>query len=252
MDLQTPITRGSRLLKMYASRLEKLGITTLNDFLLHIPNRYEDYSLVSKIGETQIGETVTIQGEVLEMKTNYLRGKRIKSMQKALVADETGTMELVWFNQPYLTRSILQNNTISASGRVDMSGRKKQITSPVFEIMEGNESESIHTGRLIPVYPETQGVSSKWLRRQIHTLLQTHLSEIAEYLPEVIIQKNHFMKLAEALREIHYPKDTETADRARERLAFDEFYFMQLAANIRREDWKKEQVGNAFEIKHAI
>jgi ATP-dependent DNA helicase RecG len=256
MDLQTPITKGSRLVKQYASRLEKLGITTFEDFLLHIPSRYEDYSLVSKIADTQVGETVTIQGTVIEMKTNYLRGRRIKSMQKATVTDETGTIELVWFNQPYLTRSIPANSTISASGRVDVSGRKKQLASPQYEILAQNNAEQdaeqrgpIHTGRLIPVYPETKGISSKWLRRQIHALLQTHKDEIHEYMPEVILEKNHFIRLPEAMHEIHFPKNMQTAEQARERLAFDEFFFMQLAANIRRVAWKSQQTGNAFEIK---
>lgn len=247
MNLQSPIKQGSRLLKQYASRLEKLGITTFEDFLLHIPSRYEDYSLVSKIADTQVGETVTIQGTVIEMKTNYLRGRRIKSMQKATVTDETGIIELVWFNQPYLTRSIPTNSTISASGRVDVSGRKKQLASPEYEIIE--TGESIHTGRLIPVYPETKGISSKWLRRQIYALLQTHKEEIHEYMPEIILEKNHFIRLPEAMHEIHFPKNMQTAEQARERLAFDEFFFMQLAANIRRVAWKSKQTGNAFEIK---
>src|SRR6266498_5257595 len=172
MDLQTPITRGSRVFKLYASRLEKLGIHTFNDFLFHLPSRYEDYSIISKIGEIQPGETVTIQGQVMDMKNQYMRGARIKTMQKALVADGTGTIELTWFNQPFLTKSILTNSTISASGRAAVFGRNKtlSIQSPEYEILYDNQT-GIHTGRLIPVYPETQGVSSKWLRRQIHTIL---------------------------------------------------------------------------------
>ena len=105
MDLHSRITTGNRSLKMYASRLEKLEIFTYMDFLLHLPSRYEDYSVISKIADVRLGETVTIQGQVLEMKTNYMRGSRIKNMQKALIADGTGTIELTWFNQPFLTRS---------------------------------------------------------------------------------------------------------------------------------------------------
>src|SRR6266702_2156927 len=119
MDLYTPITKGNRSLKLYATRLEKLGITTFYDFLFHLPSRYEDYSIISKIAEIQPGETVTIQGNILEMKTNYMRGARIKTMQKALVTDGTGTIELTWFNQPFLTKSLLPNTTISASGKAD-------------------------------------------------------------------------------------------------------------------------------------
>lgn len=237
-------------MKMYAGRLEKLGITTYYDFLLHLPSRYEDYSIVSKIAEIQSGETVTIQGQVLEMKTNYMRGMRIKTMQKALVTDGSGTLELTWFNQPYLTRVILPNATISASGRVDRFGRSKNFSmqSPEYEIIYEN-GQGIHTGRLIPVYPETQGVSSKWLRRQVFNLLKEHANELTEYMPEEIIRKNKLMSYAEALQEIHFPKKLDAADKARERLAFDELFLMQLAAIKRRSQWQDKQKGIPFEIK---
>src|SRR5258708_3317012 len=244
MDLHTPITRGNRAMKMYAGRLEKLGITTFYDFLLHLPNRYEDYSIVSKIAGIQPGETVTIQGQVLEMKTQYMRGARIKNMQKALVTDGTGTLELTWFNQPFLTQTILPNTTISASGRVDRFGRSKHLSlqSPEYEILFEN-GRAIHTGRLIPVYPETQGVSSKWLRRQIYNILSQHLSELSEYIPQTILEKNKLMSYEQALQEIHFPKDLASAQKARERLAFDELFLMQLASVKRRSQWMEKQKG---------
>ena len=250
MDLHTPITRGNRAMKLYATRLEKLGIATYYDFLLHLPSRYEDYSIVSKIAEIQPGETITIQGQVLEMKTSYLRGMRIKTMQKALVTDGTGMLELTWFNQPFLNRTILPNTTISASGRVDRFGRSKNLSlqSPEYEIIYAN-GNAIHTGRLIPVYPETQGVSSKWLRRQIFNILTQHASEIKEYMPEEIIKKNKLMEYAEALHEIHFPKNLETAQKARARLAFDELFLMQLSAIKRRTQWQEKQRGIPFELR---
>jgi len=237
-------------MKLYATRLEKLNITTFYDFLFHLPSRYEDYSVISKIAEIQSGETVTIQGQVLEMKTNYLRGGRIKNMQKALVTDGTGTIELTWFNQPFLTQTILPNTQISASGKADRFGRSKNLSlqSPEYEVLFNN-NPPIHTGRLIPVYPETQGVSSKWLRRQIFTILTQHANELNEYLPETILQQNHLMGFMEAIQAIHFPKDLETAEKAKERLAFDELFLMQLAANKRRSEWQKKQKGLQFEIK---
>lgn len=249
MDLHAPITTGSRSLKMYVSRLEKLNITTYMDFLFHLPSRYEDYSVVSKIAEVQPGETVTIQGQVLEIKTNYMRGSRIKTMQKATVADGTGSIELTWFNQPYLTKAIATNSLISASGKVNAFGRTRtlSIQSPEYEVLSFDGS-GIHTGRLIPVYPETQGVSSKWLRRQIHTLITEHKELLKEYLPEDIIKKYQLMPFDEALQEIHYPKNMETAHEARERLAFDELLLMQLRSNKRRAEWKERQLGLKFEI----
>ena len=249
MDLQSPITTGARNLKMYAGRLEKLEIVTFMDFLFHLPSRYEDYSVISKIAQVQAGETVTIQGEVLEMKTNYLRGGRIKTMQKALVTDGTGTIELTWFNQPYLTNAIPINAHIAASGRVNIFKNKKlSIQNPEYEILEP-DANGIHTGRLVPVYPTTQGVSSKWLRRQIFNIITLYADDIKEYLPEDLITKYGFMTFPEAIREIHYPQSIESADRARERLAFDELFFMQLKSNQRRALWKEKRDGIPMQIK---
>jgi len=250
MTLHSSITAGNRSMKMYAGRLEKLGIHTYYDFLFHLPSRYEDYSLISKISDIQPGETVTIQGQVIEMKTNYMRGARIKTMQKALVTDGTGTIELTWFNQPFLTKTILPNAAISASGKADRFGRSKTMSlqSPEYEILFNN-NPPIHTGRLIPVYPETQGVSSKWLRRQIFTILTQQIDEITEFMPPTIIKKDHLMPLEEAIQEIHFPKNLENASQARERLAFDELFLMQIAAKKRRAQWQEKQKGIQFAIK---
>jgi len=250
MTLHSSITTGNRSMKMYAGRLEKLGIHTYYDFLFHLPSRYEDYSLISKIVAIQPGETVTIKGQVLEMKTNYMRGARIKTMQKALVTDGTGTIELTWFNQPFLTKTILPNAAISASGKADRFGRSKTMSlqSPEYEILFNN-NPPIHTGRLIPIYPETQGVSSKWLRRQIYTILTQHLTEITEFMPPTIIKKEHLMPLQDAIQEIHFPKNLEKADLARERLAFDELFLMQIAAKKRRTQWQEKQIGIQFAVK---
>jgi ATP-dependent DNA helicase RecG len=251
MDLHTSITKGNRSLKMYAGRLEKLDIRTFYDFLFHLPSRYEDYSVVSKIAQIQPGETVTIQGQILEIKTNYMRGARIKTMQKATVTDGTGTIELTWFNQPFLTRTLLTGSTISASGKADRFGRNKNLSlqSPEYEILFNN-GEPIHTGRLIPVYPETQGVSSKWLRRQVYTILTEHLEEFKEFLPVEIIKENNLMSFPTAVREIHFPKDIDSAELARKRLAFDELFFMQLAAKKRRNQWLESQKGIKFSINN--
>lgn len=248
MDISSPITSGNRVFKMYASRLENLGITTFADFLFHLPSRYEDFSTVSKIGEIHSGETVTVQGQVIDIKNQYLRGGRIKTIQKAIVVDDTGTLELTWFNQPFLVKNIPINSTISASGRVDVSPRKKYIKAPTFEILYEGQTKSVHTGRLIPVYPETKGVSSKWLRRQIHNIIEQYTDQLVEYLPETILKRQHFMQLQEAIREVHFPQNIETAIKAKERLAFDELFLMQLAANKRRTLWRQTQTTIPFTI----
>jgi ATP-dependent DNA helicase RecG len=233
---------------MYAGRLEKLGIFTIGDLLLHLPSRYEDYSIISKMIAVQAGETVTVQGRVTDAKNQYLRSARIKSIQKVTISDDTGSIELLWFNQPFLIRSIPIGSTISASGRVDVSTRTKSIKSPVFEVLLQNQNRTVHTGRLIPVYPETKGISSKWLRRQIHNLLEQYANDLNEYLPEEIINENNLWPYARAIKEVHFPKDLRSAEKAKERLAFDELLLLQLAANKRRTEWKSKKIAKSIKI----
>jgi ATP-dependent DNA helicase RecG len=247
MKLNSPITSGGRSLKMYAGRLEKLGIFTFEDFLLHLPYRYDDYSLISKIGRLQAGETVTVIGQVLEIKNQYLRGGRIKTIQKAVIADETGKIELKWFNQPFLIKTLSENTTVSVSGRVELSRTGLSINSPDYEILFNEETKPIHTGRLVPVYPETKGISSKWLRRQIHNIFTHMENEITEYLPEEIIKRNNFTDIKAALRNIHFPENPETADLARKRLSFDELFLLHLTATKKRKEWETKKQGNKFE-----
>lgn len=221
---------------------------TVEDFLYHLPNRYEDFSVVSKIGNIQPGEVVTVQGEVMEAKNQYLRSSRIKTIQKAFVTDDTGGIEITWFNQPFIVKSLTAGSRISVSGRVEGAGNKLKLQSPVFEILPEGQ-ESVHTGRLVPVYPETKGVSSKWLRRQIFSILKEYKNEIKEFLPPQIISTHNLLPLAFAIQEAHYPKDLTAAEKARERLSFDELFLMQLASLKRREEWRRVKVTKPLKIK---
>jgi len=242
MDLNLPVSTVSRAYKMYAGRLEKLGIIKVEDFLFHIPFRYDDYSLVSKIGQAQTGETVTVKGTVEEIHNQYTR--RYKTLQRAIVKDETGTIDVLWFNQPYLTRAIKNGDLISLSGKVETDKNKLQMISPDYEIIFNNQT--IHTGRLVPIYPETRGISSKWLRRQIFKLLEEK-NQLKDFLPKDITHENNLMGLSEAIEKIHFPENLEEAEKARERLAFDELFELQLSALVRKKAWEKNTIKNPWQ-----
>jgi ATP-dependent DNA helicase RecG len=245
MDLQTPVASAGRAMKMYASRLEKLGIFTLGDFLTHIPSRYEDFSLITPIEKIHPGEVVTIQGKVEQIKNIYTRfGKKI---QEAFVNDETGTIKVIWFNQQFLIKAIHQGDIVSLSGRVEQSNNHIVLTSPEYEIMNGNST--LHTGRLVPIYPETKGISSKWLRRQIYKIIHESSSNLIEHFPYSIIEKDHLIGYREAIEQIHFPISLDLAQKAKQRLSFDEVFFMQLAASKRRREWKQQTIGTAFTIE---
>ncbi len=230
---------------MYAGRLEKLGITTVGDFLYHIPFRYDDYSLISKIGRVQAGEKITVRGEITDIKNEYTRNR--KRLQKAKIADETGEINVIWFNQPFILNTIKKGDNVSLSGKADFFGNKLTLTSPDYEVIFGNET--IHTGRLVPVYPETRGVSSKWLRRQVYKILNEEKENLKEFLPEEIIKREGLMDFKKALAEIHFPDSIELAKQARERLAFDELFLLQLSTLEKRKKWESVGPGIKFRLE---
>ncbi len=242
--LQTNIRSLGGIYKRYASFLEKLGIINLSDFLYHIPFRYDDYSIISKISEAQPGEIVTIRGQVIEVKNQYTR--RHFTLQKAKVKDETGTINVLWFNQPYITRAISEGDFISMSGKIEQKKTEMEMMSPNFEI---GTKDFIHTGRLVPVYPETRGVSSKWIRRQAYKLLNENKNELNDYMPEEILGKNNLDDLYTALLKVHFPDKLDDVTVGRKRLSFDELFLIQASSILRKEEWQKTLLGYKFKTK---
>lgn len=229
---------------MYAGRLEKLGIMTLEDFLFHVPFRYENYSLISKISHAQPGEILTIKGELSEIHNQYTR--KWKTLQRAKLLDETGTIDILWFNQPFLIKVLKKGDMVSVSGKIEKDKNKFVMTSPDYEVIFNNQT--IHTGRLVPVYPETHGITSKWLRRQIFKILEEK-NQIKETLPEKILSENKLLGLSDAIEKIHFPENLEDATKARERLSFDEFLEIHLSSLSRKASWEKSKMEKPWKIK---
>ena len=282
MRLTTPVNSIPFIGAIYAKRLQKLGIATAGDLLHHYPFRYDDYSLISPISHIQEGETVTVQGSIEEIRNEFT--KYGKNMQKAVISDGSGTIQAVWFNQPFLVQSLHKGIQVSLSGMVKFFRGQKSLQSPEYEVIRRHpelvsgsinkrdqmlnqaivlsDSEriqndnnrdiqqfiTIHTGRLVPVYPETYGVSSKWLRSRIRWLLEKFDSELVDYLPDELRREYLLSDFALSIRQIHFPDTNESADRARERLAFDELFLTQLASQIRKRAWRKEKVGVKLQI----
>jgi len=249
MTLETPIENLPLIGPAYAKRLKKLDIVTLEDLLYHFPFRYIDYSLVSPIGRLQAGETVSIRGEVISIKNEYTR--RGKKIQKAVIADASGEIQVIWFNQPFLVKTIISGQTIGLSGKVDWFGRSLVLVSPEYEILKDGEKEkyeTIHTARLVPVYHETYGLSSKWLRSRIAPLVKKFVPGLKEFIPPQIAKKHDLVKFNQALAEIHFPKNQKTVQKARQRFAFEELFLLQLAALRRKKEWQKHQLAFKFKL----
>lgn len=222
-------------------RLKSLGIETYFDLINYFPYRYENYSIVTTIAGAQPGETVTIAGNVLDAKYQVTRtGLRLQVFK---IADGTGEMELGFYNQPYLLRLIKKGSNISVAGLIEIYGRKITMKPKEYEIL-GPDGIKRHTGKIIPVYSQSGGLSSKTLREKIQRALDS--TQIPEILPEKIIAYNGLESADYAYRQIHFPSTDEDARRARIRLAFDEMFAIQLSTTLIKKEWEKDAVINKF------
>ena len=230
----------------YATRLKKLNIETVEDLLLHVPTRYIDYRHHAKIISSEVGVTVTITGEVTAIKNQYTRHG--KKLQFAKVSDNTGELDVVWFNQPYLTRSIHIGDKVALSGKVDNFNNKKALISPEYEILHEG-SNPLHTGRLVPIYPATTKLSSKWLRGRIATAYQLSAMWLEEFLPDADLKKYKLLEYQNSVRSIHFPTDFDESSVGKKRLAFNELLFLQLKNKLRKKDWEENKVVHILSIK---
>lgn len=240
ITLQTPVETLFLVGLTYGKRLRRLGIRTAGDLLYHFPFRYENFTKIVSIKEAKEGEKVTIRGIVWEIR-NEITKIKAKKITTAVINDGSGEIYVVWFNQPFLVKAIKVGDQISLAGSVERWGRRLRMIAPEWEIVS-NQRETIHTGRLVPIYPETAKVSSKWLRSRLFSLLPSLLQEIKEYLPAEIRKKENLPEIHQAIRAIHFPQKLEEAKRARRRFAFEELFFLQLRALERRRLWKRRKV----------
>ena len=245
MELSTPISSLPGIGTYFTYKLKKVGVETIGDLINYIPARYQDFSLITQISTIQPGEKVTIQGQILEIKNIYTRtGKKI---QQAVISDGQQTIGATWFNQPYLVKSLPPGTQISLSGRVEAFGRKKSIVAPQWEkLTPYDKLSTLHTGRLVPIYAETEGLSSKWLRAKIAQVLPLAIDEIKDPLPDQTLKKYNLLPFAKSLTIAHFPKTLEEAERARRRIAFNELFELQLKSLVRKKQWKEEKVAHGF------
>jgi ATP-dependent DNA helicase RecG len=197
-NLNTPIEKLFQIGPTYVQRLHKVGIKTAEDMLFYFPFRYDDFSGVKKIGDIEVDETVSIVGKIIDIRNIKTRKKRM-NLTEALIEDDSGMIKAIWFNQPFLTRNLRIDTNVSLSGKVVYAQEGLQLSNPAYEIL--GRKEIIHTGRFVPVYHETEGLSSKWLRAYIKPLIKL-TNEIEEYLPYDIIKRQGFFGIQEAIRQM--------------------------------------------------
>lgn len=235
-------------------RLEQLGLISIRDLIYHFPFRYDDFSNVSSVLEAQIGEKVSLTGEIWSIQNVYTKTKKI--LTRAVFNDGNAPIELTWFNQGYLTKSIQTGDRLHIFGKISKFKNKISIVAPQWKKvtddstrfeLEAQKSETAPvTNELVPVYPETQGITSKWINTKIKQVLPDVLNSIEDPLPEKI--RDGYLPLTEAIQKIHFPSDYKEAGIARDRLAFDELFYIQLATLKARQNWKSKPPVRPFTV----
>jgi ATP-dependent DNA helicase RecG len=219
MTFSTSISNLPYVGPAYQKKLEKLKIKTIGNLLFHFPLRYEDLSKKSSISSIGKGRH-TVIGKIESISSGKTSRKRF-TFSQITIQDSSSTIGVVWFNQPYLARVFQEGEKILVSGNVDYFNGSLQFVNPFYEKIK---EESFL--KIMPIYPETEGVSSKWLRFIIKSALQK--IKPVETLPEKIIKENDLYSLSKALREIHFPSSLSSAKKAQERFSFERLFLLQL------------------------
>ncbi len=250
LTLESPVDRLRGVDVKLSARLRRLGVSTIYDLLYLFPRHHNDFSKVARVSELAPGEERTIVATVWEARETTLGQQGKLKATEAVVSDETGNIRVIWFGQPYVARVLKPNSRVALSGRVEVYRGQVQLQSPEFEILDRQES-LIHTGRLVPVYPLTEGLTPRRLRSIVWQALEQWAPWIEEFLPEDIRAKARLglrlrkglMTLPEAIMQAHYPDDLPSLELARKRLAFDEFFLLQMAVLMRRKSWQEAVQG---------
>jgi ATP-dependent DNA helicase RecG len=217
-----------------AEQLARLEIRSVNDVLWYAPRRYEDRSRLHAISQVMPGQVVTIRGHILAKGLRRLPGGR--TIVRAAVGDATGRLECVWFHQPYLERLLRVGDEWIVHGKVEAAGRRLQIIHPEIERLEDHEPSDLglNMGRIVPIYPVTEGVSQRWLRRIVKTVLSQEGLSAHEVLPETIRRTHQMPTFEWAAQQLHFPDTWDDLEAAKRRLSFEELFLMQLTFAIRR------------------
>jgi len=238
--------------KKQQERLAQLELVTVGDLVFNFPRRYEDFSSTVAIRDLKEGLKQTVRGSLWQVReVNSRRGLR---MLTATLIDGTGVVKLTWFNQSYLKDSLVDGAEIIVSGQVTRYREALTYTNPAFELVktDADNPDVVHVGRIVPIYAETAGITSKWLRRVIHTALPLIEDQIVDRLPEALRREQNLMDTATAVRQMHFPDDQKLLNAARRRFGFEELFYWQLKSLLTKKAWQDQGKAMTFTIDKDI
>jgi len=249
--LDTPVKFLKGIGERRAEALERLGIRTARDLLWHLPHRYIDASTVTPLVQAHLGQEVACVGRV--MAKGVLPTRRGLRIFHAVLRDDSGVLECVWPGQPFLDRSILIGQTLLVSGPVRFYHGRQMVPREFVILGDADtDADPLPAGKVLPVYPATEGLSHKVIRSLIDRHLERLISLSHDGLPDPLRLSLDLLQLPEALRAVHRPASAAEAERGRRRLAFDELFDLQLMLIRARSVAKRHRSGVAFTLKRQL
>jgi ATP-dependent DNA helicase RecG len=222
-----------------ARKLAEAGIATVADLLLHAPRRYIDRSRIEPIALLPIGEEITVIGTVRSVSSR--RARRNMTIVEAKVTDGTDVLDVVWFNQAFRARQLTEGVEVALSGVVETFRGRRQMKAPDVDVLSGS-SESLTTGRVVPVHPNVKNVGIGWIRRGIHNALERS-RPVPDPVPADVIERLDLVTRDRALADLHFPQSVDLAAPARRRLVFDELFRLSLALASRKAERERSAEG---------
>jgi ATP-dependent DNA helicase RecG len=260
LEIGTPIQYVKGVGPKKAESLAKAGIRTVYDLLLYLPFRYEDRSRRSKIQDVRAGEEATVEVEVVSVRVKSTRRKNFKVVEMT-AKDETGRLKAVWFNQEYLKDTLLPGRRILVFGRFERTGFNlfPELKNPQYELVEENQEEATHAGRIVPIYERIGAMSPKVLRRVLHFLVTGMPRNVPEILPESLRARRSLPSRADAIALAHFPAETDDVELynrfrspAHVRLIFEDFFLFFVGLGLRRAADRKLTKRRLFPVDDEI
>lgn len=221
---------GPKRKKSFSDR----GINTIEELLYYFPRRYEDRTNFSDISALMEGEVYTIKTQVLAGGQRNSWRRRSFSITEAVLADKTGKINCVWFNQPYLKEYLKPGISLILYGKVEIYNGRMQMNNPEFEFLDNEGEDSLNIGRIVPIYTLPKGFSQRSMRQLVKNALDDFMPKIKDYLPFDLRTRNNLLNLAQSLLNIHFPQGLDLQKQALMRLSFEEFFIFQLPLVLRK------------------
>ena len=231
ITLKTPVADLTRVGQSVAGKLKRLNILTVEDLIFWYPFRYDDFSRLKKIAALQPGEIATVKGKIELLETKRSPRKKM-TITECFLSDDSGSVKAVWFRQPFIAKTLRNNDEVYFSGKVDGDLFNLFFKNPAYEKVR---AETAHTARIVPIYPLTEGLSQKQLRFLIRQALPA-ASQLAEWLPPALLREYNLPALQKSLINIHFPENQKILDESVKRLKFDELLELHLQNYLLKKD----------------